>query len=40
MTRPSVDQENLPQTVPLPENIIEAAITRSIRLRLCNDPAP
>jgi len=28
MTRtPPVDQENLPQTVPLPEDIIEAAIT-------------
>lgn len=40
MTRtPPVDQENLLQTAPLPENIIEAAITWSIKLDY-NDPAP
>lgn len=39
MTHPSVDQENLPQTASLPENIIEAAITWSIRLDY-NDPTP
>lgn len=40
MTRtPPVDQENLPQTAPLPENIIDAAITWSIKLDY-NDPAP
>lgn len=37
--RVPVDQENLPQTVPLLENIIEAAITWSIKLDY-NDPAP
>lgn len=36
---PPVDQENLLQTAPLPESIIEAAITWSIKLDY-NDPAP